>query len=450
MIKELQIINFKCFKQPEPILFKNFNVICGPNSSGKSSINQAILLLLQNNKKDRHNFISSGKFVHFDEFDEMKNIEKSASDNVEIIAKDEKDKICSVKLGYAEQDGHIECVDIKSEFSLIEEEDIYFISANRIGPEDVYSKYNANLINQFGDNAIGFLTKNKDKIIDEKFVYEKDLDKKYSLGNEVNFWLNKIIGEKINTSEIGKTNKSVATYSKEASTLQVRNMNTGTGLSYVITILVMVLSLTTKTTEKKPIFIIENPEIHLHPAAQVNLMRFLLHMSNFGQFIIETHSDHILKYILSSHQDTQIIKLKNAPDEIEYYIRGEKHILPTITLGEIQWSAFDIPTIDFHVHLFSFLQEKFAPIVGEVLSVNATDNKIRDTQEYKNAPTKYETGFPRHNVPNGTETLPTYMRNLIDHPEPHRNLYRDETEFDEKLRESIGLMINIIKEKNWQ
>lgn len=449
MIKELNIKNFKCFKDPGPIILKNFNVICGPNSSGKSSINQTILLLLQNNKKDKKDFISSGKFVHFDEFDEMKNVDKSSSDNIEISAKNDEDKICSIKLSYSSQTGSIECVDIKSEYNMVEEKDVYFISANRIGPEDVYNKYNENLINQFGENAIGFLTKNKDRIIDEKYIFEKDIDKKNSLGNEIDYWLNKIIGEKINTNEIGKTNKSVATYSRDAYNLQVRNMNTGSGLSYLITLLVMVLSLTIKNNDINPLFIIENPEIHLHPTAQMNLMKFLLHMSQFGQFIIETHSDHIIKNVLDSSKDTQIIKLKNSTDVPEFYVPGSKHILPTITLGEIQWSAFDMPTIDFHVHLFSFLQHQFASI-NNTLSVNATDDSIRTTQAYIRDSARYETGFPRYNSQNKTETLPTYIRNLIDHPEPNRNLYRNnDEEFNEKLKESIILMINIIKENNW-
>lgn len=460
MIKELKITNFKCFKNPGSIKFKNFNVICGPNSSGKSSINQSLLLLLQNNHKAKQRFTSSGKFVHFDEYNELRNFEKSQSDSVEIIAKNEEDKTCSIKLGNSSQSGNIECLDIKSEYNLIEEEDLYFISANRIGPEDVYNKYNENLINQFGENAIGFLAKNKDMIIDEKFIFQKDPEIKYSLGNEVDYWLNKIIGEKINTTEIIRTNKSIATYSRkmpvldtlglETPDLQVRNMNTGSGLSYIITILVMVLSLTIKETTKRPLFIIENPEIHLHPMAQINLMKFLLHMSQFGQFIIETHSDHIIKNILDSGEDVQIIKLKDDPDKIEYYYFGTRHILPTLTLSEIQWSAFDLPTIDFHVHLFSFLQERFAPRQGDVLSVNETDDKIRLTQEFINNEIKYETNSPRYNSANGTETLPTYMRNLIDHPESSRNLYRNDDEFDEKLRESIDFMIKIIKEKGWR
>ena len=123
-----------------------------------------------------------------------------------------------------------------------------------------------------------------------------------------------------------------------------------------------------------------------------------------------------------------------------------------MTIGEVKWTAFDLPTVDFHCQLFSYIQEKNKTMSN----VNGTDDFIRSTKSYKNNVTKYETNFPRfYRMPSrktsqySTETLPTYLRNLIDHPETSRNLYRDEREFDEKLGESISLMIDIIKEKGW-
>jgi len=49
---------------------------------------------------------------------------------------------------------------------------------------------------------------------------------------------------------------------------------------------------------KDSIFIIENPESHLHPAGQSAMGRFLAHLAANGiQVIVETHSDHILNGI---------------------------------------------------------------------------------------------------------------------------------------------------------
>ena len=106
--------------------------------------------------------------------------------------------------------------------------------------------------------------------------------------------MRKITGSTLKVEEIQKTNKLVLSYSNNKN-YQVRTSNTGSGLSYVVSIIILGLGvgLLTKETDEKPIIIIENPEIHLHPKAQAVLTEFLSWLSNYMQIIIETHSDHI-------------------------------------------------------------------------------------------------------------------------------------------------------------
>ena len=57
-------------------------------------------------------------------------------------------------------------------------------------------------------------------------------------------------------------------------------------------------SLTGLIAKKGCYFIVENPEAHLHPAAQSKIGRFLAMVANAGvNVIIETHSDHIINGI---------------------------------------------------------------------------------------------------------------------------------------------------------
>ena len=261
MISKIIIKNFKCFdEKTPPIVLKNFNVICGPNSSGKSTVNQAILIHLQNNQLDKEHFISNGKFVHFDDFTEIKNSAISSDKDVKIELINEKKETCKMILCSHPNGKTIMCKELSSQFQLIEEGNLFYISANRIGPEDVYNKFTNRLIEQFGENAIGFLAKYQNEIIDEKYVYCKSPTKDYKFIKEVNFWLREIIGEQINVSELDRTDRSTATYSKDANSLSVRNKNTGSGLSYIITILVSVLSISIKKMSEKPTIIIENPK----------------------------------------------------------------------------------------------------------------------------------------------------------------------------------------------
>ena len=54
--------------------------------------------------------------------------------------------------------------------------------------------------------------------------------------------------------------------------------------------------------------IVENPEAHLHPAAQAKLMNALIEMANRKnlQVFVETHSDHILNTSLLEVKDGKL------------------------------------------------------------------------------------------------------------------------------------------------
>ncbi len=73
----------------------------------------------------------------------------------------------------------------------------------------------------------------------------------------------------------------------------MRPSNVGFGLSYVLPIIVAGL-----TAEPGSIFMIENPEAHLHPAGQSRIGHFLTLVASSGvQTIIETHSEHVVNGI---------------------------------------------------------------------------------------------------------------------------------------------------------
>ncbi len=75
-----------------------------------------------------------------------------------------------------------------------------------------------------------------------------------------------------------------------------RPMHTGFGLTQVLPIVVAALS-----SEAGNLLLIENPEVHLHPAGQAAMGEFLAEVSSTGvQVMVETHSDHILSGIRRS------------------------------------------------------------------------------------------------------------------------------------------------------
>jgi predicted ATPase len=70
--------------------------------------------------------------------------------------------------------------------------------------------------------------------------------------------------------------------------------NIGFGISYALPIIVAALHM-----PKDSIILIENPESHIHPDGQAQLMELICKAAATGvQFIIETHSDHIVNGLL--------------------------------------------------------------------------------------------------------------------------------------------------------
>ena len=72
-----------------------------------------------------------------------------------------------------------------------------------------------------------------------------------------------------------------------------RPIHTGFGLTQVLPIIVAALS-----ARRDGLLLIENPEVHLHPAGQAAMGEFMAEVAAAGvQVLLETHSDHVLNGI---------------------------------------------------------------------------------------------------------------------------------------------------------
>ena len=74
-----------------------------------------------------------------------------------------------------------------------------------------------------------------------------------------------------------------------------RPVHTGFGLTQSLPIVVAALS-----AGKGEILLIENPEVHLHPAGQAMMGEFMADAARAGvQVVVETHSDHVLNGVVA-------------------------------------------------------------------------------------------------------------------------------------------------------
>ena len=306
MIKKIRVEALKSIKSIE-VECSNLNLFVGTNSSGKSSFLQSILLVTQNSTEKEG---LNGDLVSLGEFREVRNYnlprqaikiemwgdEKKDSDWIRF---EEKEGGYTIKTS-ADEDEQFDIVDdLLDESNVtcfpVEECGFYYLSCHRIGVRDIYEKNikRGNTFGVDGEYALSCLLKRENDPISESLVRNNN-DYTNSLLGQVNYWLGYIVGTELSVSDLKKTNylqvkynNNPANSSQEA--LYCRPVNVGSGISYLISILIMCLA-----SEDDAMILIENPEIHLHPKAQSRLGEFLYFVSQTGrQLFVETHSDHI-------------------------------------------------------------------------------------------------------------------------------------------------------------
>jgi len=328
MLDKVSIKDFKCHSNTL-INLKNLTLLVGTNSSGKSSVIQSLLLVIHH-ITDSVASPLNGHLVSIGNFSEARNIINNAkSFELGINLGSEE-----LKLKYTSPDGKQETseVEILSQSEKLEEflnyfnKHIYYLSANRIGGQDLYSRNfdNYDVYGLNGEYAIDYFQINKSNTVDKELLFSKDSE---TLEAQVNYWLDLIFNHTISTSSILNTDKVQAEYSL-TSGKYIRPKNIGSGVSFVISILIVCLS-----SKKEDVVIIENPEIHLHPKAQSLLTEFFVAIAISGrQLIIETHSDHVFNGVRVFVNDKKIDKEKVS---INFFTLDNESHLSDHTLVEL-------------------------------------------------------------------------------------------------------------------
>lgn len=173
-----------------------------------------------------------------------------------------------------------------------------YLSAMRIPPERTYlfTGEKRNRIGAYGENAANLLA------IDTS----RPEKKKLYLVEKISKWLNSCdIAESITVEALSDRHYELKF--KHAITKETQNIaDVGYGNSQVFPVLVGGYSLSEGDT-----FIVEEPEIHLHPKAQAELGNFFLDLYDNGiQSIIETHSEHLILR-LQQHVAEGLLKPKD-------------------------------------------------------------------------------------------------------------------------------------------
>lgn len=309
MIEKINIRGFKCFDDVT-LELNHLTLLTGVNSAGKSSALQSILLLLQQSENAQNAL--NGKYVKLGYFNELKNTITNAK-KIEISVNKGENQSSRIEIdgeGNVEQDG----------ISALQDIDCVYLSAERVGVEDVYKQ---NLMGEYrigvhGEFAFDYLSRERmNPLREQDFRY---MDAGANLGNQVDYWLNYIMGYSVTAERISGTEIVKVSYKKNmAGSREVKPQHVGTGISYIANIIIAALS-----CKKESLFIVENPEIHLHPKAQSKLLDFFSFLATRGlQIIVETHSDHIFNGIRKNMK----LKKINKQDVAVYFFLQKADLL---------------------------------------------------------------------------------------------------------------------------
>jgi len=301
MLKKLAIENFKCFEELS-IELVNLNVFSGVNSTGKSSVIQALLLLRQSFEV---NALEKGIYLN----GALINI----GTGYDLLYRESSDEVVKISIGDDESEHTWEYLyDKDSSFQKLIEKAMLdetskgkdlnlfkntfsYVSAERIGPQRSYkneSSHEVLMNNQVGYRGELFpvyLAEKglKDRVENESAIHEEHQQNR-SLLWQTQMWLSEIsprtqITSK-NYSDAGVVSMSYGEHSP---------LNVGFGLSYVAPVIVSLLK-----AKKGDLVILENPEAHLHPKGQRKMGELISRACAGGvQVIVETHSDHLLNGI---------------------------------------------------------------------------------------------------------------------------------------------------------
>lgn len=354
MISLIEIKTFKCFKLLK-LPIKKFTLLSGTNASGKSSVLQSLVLLHQTIKNHEWSarLLLNGDDIKLgtvsdvvDKVNGRKKFEISIYDdevNCHWTFSGEREEM-SMAVESVEFDGvqhekpkilhylfpHL--ADQKEISLALRLRDLTYITAERVGPREFYSLEDDQVamgVGPTGEHAVSVLYLGQDKLVHDELILEGVPG---NLLRQVEARMAMFFpGCGLKVQQVAQTNAVTLGLRTSEDTDFHRPIHVGFGLTQVFPIIVAALA-----AKKKDILLIENPEVHLHPAGQVLMGKFLAEVANAGvQVIIETHSDHVLSGLRRAVKANKI----NPEDVAIHFFQSRSALAAQVTTPRIDASG---------------------------------------------------------------------------------------------------------------
>jgi predicted ATPase len=314
MITGIQISNFKCFRELD-LPITPFTLLAGLNGMGKSSVFQALLLLRQSfisGDLDARRLLLGGDLVDLGTGSNILFVDASSDEiAISLSVTGPDGDVVSVRFPfqYDRQNDRLRAVVGTRRNSQSTAEAVVrqcpplagrvtYLCAERHGPRKMLplseSRVSAFDLGIHGEYVLHFLL-----IHGSTMLPDNDLRLLASgstrLSDQLDSRLQEISpGSHLDIEAVRNADGAIAGYAfdraHDVKSPSFRATNVGFGLSYVLPVLVALLS-----TPPGGLLLIENPEAHMHPRGQTVLGRLAAAAAASGvQVIVETHSDHFM------------------------------------------------------------------------------------------------------------------------------------------------------------
>lgn len=311
MLTRLDLRHFKCFEALR-LPLRPLTLLSGSNASGKSSVLQSLVLLHQTMREHEwsRRLMLNGEIIQMGTVSDIMD-QLSSRDTYEIsLVGEEEEYQWAFKGEPDEMSMSIEAITIgKTQVIasnylhymlprdptpplIIKMKNLTYLTAERIGPRNMYTINDsqvASVVGPSGEHAVSVLYSRREKHVSDTLFLPDGSNK--TLLKQVEARMRTFFpGCRLNLQRISKTNVVTLGLLTSDETNFLRPVHTGFGLTQILPIVVAALS-----ADPDDLLLIENPEVHLHPAGQAMMGQFLGDVAQAGvQVILETHSDHIL------------------------------------------------------------------------------------------------------------------------------------------------------------
>ncbi|MFD7990340.1 AAA family ATPase [Streptomyces mexicanus] len=344
MINHIKLINFKAFRRLE-LPLGPLTLLTGLNSSGKSSVLQALGLLRQSYEtqmltRTKHaggGLLLNGDLVALGTAQDVLHEDFGPVDELPavteplvgfVVEEDGEQRTWAAAYDIRHPDQDVMPLAEGSVRSHLAEQPFQYLHADRITPAVTYPRSHQvaiarGFLGVRGEHTVNYLRHHTDqeapRDVPEGPLRHRGATSAQLLDQTI-AWMQELCpGVNIETDPVEGTDSVRLSYGFGGTaginaTRRRRPTNVGFGLTYALPVVVACLTATPES-----LILLENPEAHLHPKGQSRMAALLSAAAATGaQLIVETHSDHVLNGVRIAVKQGVL----QPEDTVVHYFRG--------------------------------------------------------------------------------------------------------------------------------